>query len=109
MCINRTVHEAVLGDGSKVVLKIQRPQIKQIMAEDIALLKKASGFLNFATGIGELIDFRKVIDELWETSKEEMDFEKEAQHLERFYESQKDVAYVTCPKYIRNIRMSICW
>ena len=40
------VHEAVLGDGSKVVLKIQRPQIKQIMAEDIALLKKASGFLN---------------------------------------------------------------
>ena len=92
------VHEAVLGDGSKVVLKIQRPQIKQIMAEDIALLKKASGFLNFATGTGELIDFRKVIDELWETSKEEMDFEKEAQHLERFYENQKDVAYVTCPK-----------
>lgn len=46
------------------------------MAEDIALLKKASGFLNFATGTGELIDFRKVIDELWETSKEEMDFEK---------------------------------
>ena len=45
-----------------------------------------------------MIDFRKVIDELWETSKEEMDFEKEAQHLERFYENQKDVAYVTCPK-----------
>ena len=92
------VHEAVLGDGSKVVLKIQRPQIKQIMAEDIALLKKASGFLNFATGTSELIDFRKVIDELWETSKEEMDFQKEAQHLQRFYEDQKDVAYVTCPK-----------
>ena len=34
------VHEAVLGDGSKVVLKIQRPQIKQIMAEDIALVKE---------------------------------------------------------------------
>ncbi len=41
------VHEAVLGDGSKVVLKIQRPQLNEIMAEDIALLKKASGFLNF--------------------------------------------------------------
>ena len=53
------VHEAVLGDGSKVVLKIQRPQIKQIMAEDIALLKKASGFLNFATGTSELIDLEK--------------------------------------------------
>ena len=92
------VHEAVLKDGRKVVLKIQRPNIKQIMAEDIALLKKASGFLNFATGTSELIDFRKVIDELWETSKEEMDFQKEAKHLERFYENQKDVAYVTCPE-----------
>lgn len=55
------VHEAVLGDGSKVVLKIQRPQIKQIMAEDIALLKKASGFLNFATGTGELVILEKLL------------------------------------------------
>lgn len=93
------VHEAVLlKSHKKVVLKIQRPQIKQIMAEDIALLKKASGFLNFATGTGDLIDFRKVIDELWETSKEEMDFVKEAQHLERFYRNQEEVKYVTCPE-----------
>ena len=68
------------------------------MEEDLTLLKKASGFLNFATGTGDLIDFRKVIDELWETSKEEMDFIKEAQHLERFYKNQEDVRYVTCPK-----------
>ena len=31
------------------------------MAEDIALLKKASGFLNFATGTGELIDLEKLL------------------------------------------------
>ena len=92
------VHKAVLKDKKKVVLKIQRPNIKQIMEEDLTLLKKASGFLNFATGTGDLIDFRKVIDELWETSKEEMDFIKEAQHLERFYKNQEDVRYVTCPK-----------
>lgn len=92
------VHSAVLKNGEKVVLKIQRPEIKQIMTEDIMLLKKASGFLNFAVGTGDLIDFRRVIDELWETSKEEMDFIKEAKHLELFYQNQKEIQYVTCPK-----------
>lgn len=92
------VHEAILKNGDRVVLKIQRPKIMQTMAEDIALLKKASGFLNFATGTGDLIDFRKVIDELWQTSKEEMDFEKEAQHLKLFYKNQENICYVTCPK-----------
>lgn len=70
------------------------------MEEDLTLLKKASGFLNFATGTGDLIDFRKVIDELWETSKEEMDFIKEAQHLERFYKNQEDVRYDNLPESI---------
>ena len=37
------VHKAVLKDKKKVVLKIQRPNIKQIMEEDLTLLKKASG------------------------------------------------------------------
>ena len=59
------------------------------MAEDIALLKKASGFLNFATGTSELIDFRKVIDELWETSKEEMDFQKKLNTYSDFMKTRR--------------------
>ena len=77
------------------------------MEEDLTLLKKASGFLILQQEQEISIDFRKVIDELWETSKEEMDFIKEAQHLERFYKNQEDVRYVTCPKYIKNIRIVI--
>lgn len=95
------VHKAVLKSGDEVVLKIQRPGIKEIMAEDISLLKKASGLLNFAVGTGDLIDFRSVIDELWQTTKEEMDFQKEADHLEAFYENQKEIRYVSCPKVFR--------
>ena len=95
------VHEAVLKTGEHVVLKVQRPGIKETMAQDIALMKKAAGLLNFAVGTGDLIDFRGIIDEMWETTKEEMDFFKEAEHLELFYENQKDIQYVTCPKVYR--------
>lgn len=95
------VHRAILQNGEKVVLKVQRPGIKETVAQDIALMKKASGLLNFAMGTGNLIDFRSMIDELWETTKEEMDFFKEAEHLELFYENQKEIQYVTCPKVYR--------
>src|SRR5699024_4524337 len=57
------VHEAVLKTGEHVVLKVQRPGIKETMAQDIALMKKAAGLLNFAVGTGDLIDFRGIIDE----------------------------------------------
>lgn len=95
------VHRAILKNGEKVVLKVQRPGIKETVAQDIALMKKASGLLNLAMGTGNLIDFRSMIDELWETTKEEMDFFKEAEHLELFYKNQKEIQYVTCPKVYR--------
>ena len=95
------VHKAVLKTGEPVVLKVQRPGIKETMAQDIALIKKASGLLNFAAGTGDLIDFRGIIVEMWETTKEEMDFFKEADHLELFYNNQKEISYITCPKVYR--------
>ena len=95
------VHKAVLKAGGSVVLKVQRPGSRETMAQDIALIKKGSGLLNFAAGTGDLIDFRGIIDEMWETTKEEMDFFKEADHLELFYNNQKEISYITCPKVYR--------
>lgn len=92
------VHPAVLKDGTKVVIKIQRPAIKEIMQDDILLLKKAAGILKLAIGTEDLIDFRTILDELWKTTREEIDFLQEAANLNLFYENQKDIVYVTCPR-----------
>ncbi|WP_050642586.1 MULTISPECIES: AarF/ABC1/UbiB kinase family protein [Clostridia] len=92
------VHPAVLKDGTKVVIKIQRPAIKEIMQDDILLLKKAAGILKLAIGTEDLIDFRTILDELWKTTREEIDFLQEAANLNLFYENQRDIVYVTCPK-----------
>lgn len=95
------VHRAHLQGGEAVVIKVQRPHIKEIMAEDIALMRKAAGILKLAMGTGELIDFRTIIEELWKISREEMDFLKEAGNLELFYENQKQIVYTSCPKVYR--------
>ena len=76
------VHPAQLKDGTKVVLKVQRPAIQKTMENDIRLLKKASGILKLTLGTKNLIDFHTILDELWETTREEIDFEKEAANLD---------------------------
>lgn len=96
------VHYARLQNDQEVVLKIQRPHIQEIMEQDIRLLKKAVKILRLTIGTGETIDFPTILDELWKTSKEEMDFLKEAQHLIQFYENQLEVKYITSPKVDRN-------
>ena len=92
------VHRARLQSGENVVIKIQRPNIKETMADDIALLRKASGILKLATGTSEILDLQTILDELWRTSQEEMNFQKEAAHLETFYQNQKEIKYASCPK-----------
>lgn len=39
------VHKATLKDGEKIVIKVQRPGIYDIMSKDIALLKRAVSIL----------------------------------------------------------------
>lgn len=96
------VHPAVLKDGRKVVVKVQRPAIHEIMENDIRLMRRAAGLLKL-TATGNLIDFKMIIDELWKTSQEEMDFVQEAANCDLFYKNQKDVAYVTSPQVIHEL------
>lgn len=97
------VHPALLKGGDRVVLKVQRPAIREIMADDIRLMRKAIGLLKLTIGTGDLIDFNVIIDELWKTSQEEMDFIQEAKNCDLFYENQKDIAYATCPQVIHEL------
>lgn len=97
------VHPAILKDGRKVVVKVQRPAIAETMVKDLALMKKAAGMLKLTIGIKDLIDFNTILDELWKTSQEEMNFLQEARNLDLFAANQQGIAYVTCPKVIHEL------
>lgn len=91
------VHGAVLKDRSKVVVKVQRPGIYNIMAQDIALMNRATSILNIASGMGNVLDFKMILEEIWKTAQEEMNFLNEAENAHHFYELNRDIQYVTCP------------
>ena len=91
------VHKAVLKDGNKVVVKIQRQGIYHTMARDIRLLHRAVKLLP-PVSIKEMVDLDMVLDELWNVAVEEMNFLAEAANLEEFARRNKEVAYVGVPK-----------
>ena len=92
------VHEATLKDGQRVVVKVQRPGIKEVMAKDIALMRKAAKILKIVAGTGNLLDFNAILDEIWITSQREMNFLLEADNLKKFAAFHQDVVYISCPK-----------
>lgn len=91
------VHRATLRDGRDAVVKVQRPGIRQTMASDLALVRKAAGVTRL-TGLDRSVDFAQVLDEMEAMVQEETDFRREADNLRAFAQANADVACVACPQ-----------
>ena len=97
------VHRASLLNGDRVVIKVQRPCIYEVMAKDIALLKRAISILNLVRDSDGVVNLESIVDEMWEIAKQEMDFLLEADHIEEFAHLNKDDENILCPKVNRQL------
>lgn len=71
---------------SAVVLKVQRPGIDQIVATDLAALRRVGGWLSRVRIVARRADMPALVEEFAATSLEEIDYLHEAVNLERFGE-----------------------
>ncbi|MBP0974396.1 MAG: AarF/ABC1/UbiB kinase family protein [Oscillospiraceae bacterium] len=102
-------HYAVLKDGTKVVTKVQRPLIADMMAKDFTLLKKLAKLVNIVVDDpdAQTIDLLSVIEKLEEVTEEELDFRVEANNTKFFKENcVEDEEKVTCPTVIDDLTTS---
>lgn len=97
------VHKAILQDGQEVVIKVQRRNIKEKMIADIRVLKKALHVLQVQKFFKDIISFDNVLDELLNTTLEEMNFLTEAEHIKEFKHENKDIKYIKVPKVFSNL------
>ena len=98
-------HYAVLKDGRKVVTKVRRPLIAEMMRKDFKLLKKLAGGLSVVSENGadadDQLDLAEVIEEFEKVTEEELDFRTEAANTKFFRENCiEDPEVVTCPEVI---------
>lgn len=91
------VHKAVLKDGGQVVIKVQRKGIYETMARDIGLLHQAVKLLP-PVSLKGMVDLDMVLDELWDVTKEEMNFLTEAANMEEFAQKNSGIAYIGTPR-----------
>ncbi len=78
------VHAAELQDGTKVVLKIQRPGIDKIIDADMRIMRFIAVLAQKLVRDAELMNPVGIVEDLAGTLIEETDFRKEANNLEQF-------------------------
>ena len=75
------VHRALLRNGRCVAVKVQRPGIREQIADDVEALADIADFVDKHTDAGERVQFSGMLDEFRRSMVRELDYLKEAQHL----------------------------
>lgn len=94
------VHMATLADGRKVAVKIQRPDIKARLAEDIEVLDEVASAMEALSETARLYEVRRLVDELRRSLMRELDYEEEADNLRQLKENLKGYAHLFVPQPI---------
>ena len=100
------VHYGVLKDGTRVVTKVQRPLIADMMRKDFMLLNKLADLVNVIEEDSDeqVIDFKSVIAEVERVTKAELDFRVEAENTRLFREKcLEDEELISCPTVINDL------
>jgi predicted unusual protein kinase regulating ubiquinone biosynthesis (AarF/ABC1/UbiB family) len=87
------VHTAELADGTKIVVKVQRPGIQKRCAADMKIMRFMALVLSKIRRDAELANPVGVIEDFTATLMEELDFRKEAANLDRFNEIMRELGH----------------
>ncbi|QBZ82379.1 putative protein kinase UbiB [Hydrogenovibrio crunogenus] len=90
------VHAATLYDGSEVVVKVVRPDIKPVIEQDVAIMKSLAQLLEAAVKESKRLHPTEVVEEFEKTILDELDMMREASNasqLRRNFE-HSDLLYV---------------
>ncbi|MCD6163578.1 MAG: AarF/ABC1/UbiB kinase family protein [candidate division Zixibacteria bacterium] len=91
-------HNAVLKDGTQVVVKIQREGIKGIIDPDMKILYDIAELLVKNVPESNQFDPKGIVGELSRSTQKEINFLNESRNLEIFAENFKDEPGIKIPK-----------
>ncbi|MBF0317586.1 MAG: AarF/ABC1/UbiB kinase family protein [Nitrospirae bacterium] len=98
------VHNAVLKDGTKVVVKVQRPRIREIIETDISIMKFLSALMIKYLPDADVFNPLGIVEEFAKTIRKELNFTEEVRNIARFAANFKHSYAIKIPltydKYI---------
>jgi ubiquinone biosynthesis protein len=92
------VHRAVLPNGRRVAVKVQRPGAPRQIEADLALLYQAARIAKERVRALDFIDARDLVDEFSRSIRQELDYRLEARNAERFRHDFAGDPHVEIPR-----------
>ena len=96
------VHRATMRDGREVVVKVQRPDIREQIVEDLEALGQMAQFLHAHTELGKRYDFENMLNGLRSSLLRELDFKLEAGNLITFSENLREFEQIIIPEPVED-------
>ena len=91
------VHRATLKTGEDVAIKVQRPGVRETMAQDVSIMRSIAKAATKVIRTSQIVDLKGVVEELWDTFESETDFLIEARNLAEFKRFAARFKYKDCP------------
>jgi len=92
------VHTATLPSGEQVVVKVQRPDIEQIIETDLEILFDLARLLQERTPLGKIYDLPAIAEDFGYTLRAELDYRREGRNADRFRRNFAKERYLHIPQ-----------
>ena len=100
------VHRATMRDGRPVAVKVQRPGIREKMADDLDSLQEVAEFFDHHTAMGKRFEFQKMLAEFHTTLLHELDYRLESQNLRTLGANLAEFTRIVVPQPIEDYTTS---
>jgi ubiquinone biosynthesis protein len=100
------VHRATMRDGRPVAVKVQRPRVRERVADDLDAMQEVAQFLDAHTEAGRKYEFVSMIEELRKSLLRELDYRQEATNLRLLREKLEDFERIIIPEPIEDYTTS---
>jgi ubiquinone biosynthesis protein len=92
------VHRAVLPNGRRVAVKVQRPNAPRQIESDLQLLEQAARIVKERVRALDFIDTREIIDEFARSIRQELDYRQEGRNAQAFHRNFAGHPHVAVPR-----------
>jgi ubiquinone biosynthesis protein len=94
------VHGAELRDGRPVVVKVQRPNIRNALADDVEFFRELATFLAEHTPAGARVDLVGIVQQLEHALRDELDYRIAARSAATFRRTLAEFPRILVPRVI---------
>ena len=92
------VHRARLANGHEVVVKVQRPDARARVEDDMAAIGELAQLVDGHTDVGRRMGFAELVSQFRDTMDAELDYRREAGNLQRLAEIVEPYDRLIVPK-----------